>query len=118
MTMLVAMTWNSSSPQVPGPAPVRATVLRLVDELALRMNAGGLKPVRLATCSWRRPEGMVSIADNDFLSAVTIEVEPGRIPETLRCWVQWQHPRWEWSREPFPSRLAIELNATKGDQHV
>lgn len=120
MTQLVAMHWNRASATLPGPAPLRGAFYLMVDTLGRRLNAaGGLRPVTVKLQAWRRPEGMTVIGDNDFLTAIALAVEPG-IPmnETLRCWIQWQHPKWQWSEEPFPARLAIEICAgSEVDQH-
>lgn len=86
-----------------GPQPPAAVQRVMIESLGGQLSlSGGGKPFGLLMRSWPRPPD-VDPAAGDFLAEIMIEADPSlRRTQTLKSFVQWQHPVWSWSRTAFP----------------
>ena len=108
---LIAWHWFGASVKLPGPVPPKAALDRMRAELATGCARLNVRPTGLETECWRRPVHIPPTPQNDLLARLAIDVEPGEIQRSLRCWYVWQHPDWFWSARPFPETKTIEGTA-------
>jgi len=105
---LVAWHWFGASLKLQGPVPPKPALDRMLVELATACARLNVRPVGLETECWRRPVHIPPAVQNDLLARLAIDVEPGTMLRSLRCWYVWQHPDWFWSPRPFPETKTIE----------
>jgi hypothetical protein len=91
-----------------GPAPTRAALCEMLDQLTRTLAELGHKPLRiLKSESWKvRPQD----GEGWMLARLRIECEEGEATRPFASWYQWQHPRWEWSLAMLPT---VDLTATE-----
>ncbi|HEY4775825.1 MAG TPA: hypothetical protein VIH40_13520 [Xanthobacteraceae bacterium] len=119
MTIVVALAWSRAAGNIKGPQPAAHVQARLVQRIGDRLTADGARPVAILCESWQRPPSVPAPHPDDFLCRMTIEAAPGAAARGFASWLQWQHPQWRWSAEPFPLALAIDAIAPRvGDTIV
>lgn len=108
ITTLVAWHWFGASPALQGPVPPKPALDRMLAELAQACARLNVRPTGLETECWRRPVHIPPAPQNDLLARLAIDVVPGEMQRSLRCWYVWQHPAWFFSQRPFPEAKTIE----------
>lgn len=93
-----------------GPQPPRAVLKSMIAECVDFLAETGMRPVRVELETWSRPPHVEPAENNALCARMRLEVEPGALDQPFATWFQWQHPRWEFSRFPFPDSI------TRSDQ--
>lgn len=105
MGFVTCHRWFPLTPGSRGPQPPRPVLDAMLKELDGFLLQTHSRPVRLETETWQRPPTVEPTERNDACVRIRIEVKPGFSEQPLRGWYEWQHPKWEWSRHPFPDAI-------------
>jgi hypothetical protein len=91
------MRYRCGSAHVP-PQPPRKAVLLMLADLEDALKRAGWRPAALRCERWRE------IGDDgpEYVARIVLECEPGELTRPLKCWFEWQHPRWRWCAPAGP----------------